>query len=126
MGMIPAVYGKLRARLGESITEVLVALLVLSLGLLLLAGMLSAAGSIVRDSKGFFEDYAAAENILAERDSLESSEKVEITGGTIEVRTSSDAGLKLTDSSDTSIQVKYYKNDVMTGRPIISYGPATG
>lgn len=124
MGIIPSVCGKLRARLGETITEVLVALLVLALGLLLLAGMLSAAGRIVTDSKGIFEDYAAAENILAAQSSSESSEKVDISVGNITVHKSSDT-LRLTDSSGTSLPVTYYENTVLTNKPVISYGPDT-
>ena len=56
---------RLRSRAGETITEVLVSVLIAALGKTLLAGMISAASKMITDSKKSTETYVNAENILA-------------------------------------------------------------
>lgn len=50
-------FKKLSSRVGESITETLVALLVASLALLMLAGAVSAASRVVTRSRDWLESY---------------------------------------------------------------------
>ncbi len=66
---------RLRSRAGETITEVLVSVLIAALGMTLLAGMISAASKMITDSKKSTETYVNAENILATQpDSLEGTD----------------------------------------------------
>ena len=56
---------RLHSRAGETITEVLVSVLIAALGMTLLAGMISAASKMITNSKKSTETYVSAENILA-------------------------------------------------------------
>lgn len=103
---------KLKSKSGESITEVLVALLVSSLGLMILAGMISSSFRLISGSRNAVERYVDAQNELVERDD---------GGAEGTLRVSSDDFNRLTDDDETDINVYYYKNDV-AGRPVISYG----
>ena len=131
--VITAVHEKLKSRRGESLTEVLFALLVSSLGLLLMANMLNAAGQMVKDSKKTFEHYTEAENFLVDYGTPGSSAKVSSSDGVVKTYLSSDtgissSGMRLTDSSETDtdgvtgkITVYYYKNNTYGSMPVISY-----
>ena len=57
--------GKLRGRRGESIAEVLVAMLVGCLGLMLLASMITATANLVTKSRKSMDDYYTAGNTLS-------------------------------------------------------------
>ena len=50
-------FKKLKSRAGESIAEVLIALLVSSIGLVMLASMISTSGSIIKKSRDALEHY---------------------------------------------------------------------
>ena len=67
---------RLKSEAGESIGETLVALLIGSLALLMLAGAVSSAGRIVNTSKTAMEDYYAAESNMVAGSSL----NVTVTG----------------------------------------------
>lgn len=119
----PAVLNKIRSRRGESLTEVLVSLLIASLGLLILAQMLATSSDVVKDSKLLFERYVTAENILSE---YSSDASPDVRTGQGKVYFSSDAvpssDFRLTDSSDAAeITVSYFKNITLETKPVISY-----
>ena len=56
---------KLRSRRGESIAEVLIALLITAMGMAVLAGMISSASKIVQNSEDAVKTFIQAENSLA-------------------------------------------------------------
>ena len=87
---------RLRSRSGESLGETLVALLVATLALMLLAGMISAATRITLKSKSDFAVYTNGENAIVEQN---------VASGTVSVKSS----VNLIDDTDT-FPVEYYKN----------------
>ena len=59
--MMAKVTQKLKSSAGESIAEVLIALLISALALMMLAGMINAASNTVTTSREILEDYYGAE-----------------------------------------------------------------
>ena len=57
---------RLRNNAGESIAEVLVALLISSLALMILAGMITSTANMITKSKKVYGDYIAAEASLVD------------------------------------------------------------
>ena len=101
---------KIRSRAGESLAEVLVALLVATLALMILAGMISSTTSIVKASESKMGDYYA-ENA-----------KLENISGTNTTVTITD-GATVTHAFDVSLN--YYQNQVFgTGRTVTAYKKA--
>jgi len=106
---------KLNSARGESIAEVLVALLISALGLALLAVMITSSVRIIERGRKAVADYVVQENALVER-----SGSSELTGSF--VLTDGTGARKLTDSDlNASTNVVYYVNDVINGKPVISY-----
>jgi len=93
---------KLRSQAGESIAEVLIALLVSAVALMLLANMITSATSIVTGSREAFDKYVTAENALVSHEGTRSS-------GTVSFKCDG-VSMKLTDTSATSIGVYDYSN----------------
>lgn len=106
---------KLRERSGESITEVLVAVLVSAVGLVLLAGMITATANLVEKSKNMMKDYVVSENTVVERYGSSGPE------GTIEMK-SGVQSIKLTDDhASASVKVVYFVNPGIGGVEVVSY-----
>ena len=59
---------RLRSKAGESITEVLVALMISALGLMLLAGMITASSNMITKSRDKITDYVAGEVSMIEKE----------------------------------------------------------
>ena len=99
---------KLRSRVGETLTETLVALLISSLALLMLAGAVTSATRVVTRSKDKMNEYYAADAGLANRTAA---------GRTLNV--------ELKDNADTSMsltfQARSYENAAFPSRPVIAY-----
>ena len=95
---------KLRSQIGESIAEVLVALLISAVALMLLANMVTSATRIVTGNREAFNQYITAGNALASHEGTTSS-------GTVSFAKDG-ASMKLTDdpSSSSTITVTYYTN----------------
>ena len=90
---------RLKRSAGESLVEVLCALLLSSLGLMLLGGMIQSSFKLLRISKERFDYYVKAENKLMGRTSDETE------SGNIHIQPL----IKLTDKSkDSGIDVTYY------------------
>ena len=107
---------KLKNRRGESIAEVLIALLVSALGMLLLATMISASAKVIQKSKEAMREYVRSENALVEQNSSNSYDT-----GSVSI-SSSDFNNKLWDGASSDFTVLYYVNSsASTGRPSISY-----
>ena len=97
MKVFKSVKKRLKNNSGESITEVLVALLISALALVLLAGMINASSNLITNSKDKISSYVEKENSIVEQGSGGDS-------GTV------DMGIKLSDNGGSSISVKYYTN----------------
>lgn len=103
---------KLQSRAGETLAEVLIALLVSTLALMILAGMISSTTNVVKASKQKMDEYYA-ENRKLEDFSGGGSATVTITIGTHAVE----------------VPVVYEQNDKMGNRIVTAYRyaePAAG
>ena len=106
---------KLRSRAGESLTEVLAALLVSALALTMLAAMISSSGKMIQKSEDKMEDYIAADRALVQKE-----------GGTSDTVTASFSvdgnPMKLSDENEESFfKVTCFQNTEFGGDGIISY-----
>ena len=110
-----ALVRKLRNRGGETITEVLVAVLIAAVALVLLAGMITTTANLIDSSRTKVHGYAEKDLALAEKSGTDAKE------GSVVVKCGG-SGVKLTDSSSSSsIAVKYYENPDAAGYDVISY-----
>lgn len=107
-----SVIGKIEGQSGESIGEVLVALLISSIGLTLLAMMVSSSSRMVERSKSTVHDYVLQSNVLEDLSG-------DGTSGTLSF--SCDSTAKITDGPDDSIKIEYYTNEVIGSQKVISY-----
>jgi hypothetical protein len=107
---------KLKSRSGETISELLIALLISSLALTMLAGMITAASRIVRNSMKSMENYVEQENGIVSRSDGGSP-------GTLTVRIDgSETARKLTDEDPNNyINVTFYRTDAFGKVPVITY-----
>ncbi len=105
---------KLNSKRGESIAEVLVALLISSLGLALLAVMIASSVRMIETGRETVAEYVEAENALVTRDAASglSGTAVLNAGG---------YDLKLTDASSVKTPVVYYVNGAIGGTSVIAY-----
>ena len=102
---------KLNSRAGESIGETLVALIIASLALFMLAGAITASSKAIVKSKTQLDRYYTAnENGMVRRSS----------GGTTLIQ-----GVVIEDKtdaiSDQSFDVSCFKNEVFSGNPVVAY-----
>ena len=117
---------KLHSKAGESISEVLIALLISALGLAMLAVMITSSGKILATSQKNFRTYADAENELSTQAEVISCDAV-VSGAGITYVYEDVAGaagrIALTDnaSANDGINVRYYVFEPMTGKYVISY-----
>ena len=107
--------GKLLRGRGESITEVLVALLISAIALLMLAGMISSSSKMLFESERNIKSYVEGENLLADQgaSSLTGSVSVKDESGTL---------WRLTDEhGSTGIDVLYFENRTLGKMSVVSY-----
>lgn len=104
-----AIGQKLRSQRGDSIAEVLVAVLIAAVALVMLATMLSTSGNLIRISRGHLEDYYEANNVLSDPPSDAG------TAGTVTLSAA------LTDAAGASVDVTYYINDTLSSDPVVAY-----
>ena len=103
---------RLRSRAGETIAEVLIALLISSLALVILAQMITSASNMVQTSERAMKDYYSGNNKLAKQ---------------TENGTSATATLKMGESGtlNTSTSILYFENDKkLGGIDVIAYKAA--
>ena len=105
--MMKRIAQKLRSRAGESIGETLIALLISSLALLMLAGAISTTTRIVTHSNETMDAYYAADRGLAARDTGEASLTVTLNDG----------------ENTWSYNVNAYENATFSTRRVIAYAP---
>jgi len=104
---------RLRGRAGESIAEVLVALLISALAMMLLAGMINSSWKVLDSSRAALADYNAQESVLTAQGSSDRT-------GTVTASLGGDA-VKLNADTNVQIPVKYYVNDAVGGKPVVAY-----
>ena len=100
---------KIKSQAGETIAEVLVALLISSVALVMLAGMIASTTNLVTRSKSKMEAYYAANEILEKQNGTEGqSLKIQIlsTDNTVSVEV---------------INIPGFRNEVL-GKPVYAYG----
>ena len=103
---------KIRGNSGESITETLVALLISSLALMMLAGAISAATRVITQSKNKIAQYYKADTELAEQKSG--------TSGTIQMTLKDNSGGE--DVLPNAVfSVNSYQNGTFTKNVVVSY-----
>ena len=117
---------KLKSRSGETISELLIALLISSLALTMLAGMITAASRIVRNSMKSMENYVEHENLIVSRPDVVPPEIITKVEGTLTVSIPKDDGTesvrKLTDEDPNNyINVTFYKTVAFGKVPVITY-----
>ena len=105
---------KVKSKKGESITEVLVALLISALAIVLLAGMVNASTNMILKSKDKMEKYANAENNVVERNG-------EGESGAVQIVDSNNNPVTLTDGAGTDIDVAYFTNNESVQHTVRSY-----
>ncbi len=99
---------KLKGRRGDSIAEVLIALLISSVALVMLASMISSSSSMIDSSRKNIESYYSKAS-----DELTGSGTPKFTGT---------AKLVASDSTvKTSYSVNYYVNDNINKHPVVTF-----
>lgn len=129
MKIIQKMKRKLKRENGETLAEVMIAVLISTLGLVLLASLITSSVSLITDSKKTFTKYANAQNALAWQSkdtSVNQSLGIEVkNGATIEVHVSvsgsGSSALQITDDAGGNIPVVYYKNETLSHKPVIAY-----
>ena len=99
------ILSKLRQRAGESLTETLVALLIATVALMLLAGAISTTQRLVSQSEDAMSEYYTKNNAVA----LQS-------GGT-------DTTVTISGDLSATYDVTLYTNDQFSKTPVIAYHP---
>lgn len=104
---------KLGGRAGESLAEVLVALLVSTIGILLLASMIQSANMMIVSSRSHYRDYIEAENALESQSGGGREDHINIL--------LDGSAIRLTDESQYNVGVICYSNAANGGKTIVSY-----
>lgn len=106
---------KLRSRTGESIAETLIAVLVIAVAAMLLAGMISATNNMVRQSNDKMNEY------YKENAKLEIIAKTTTSTDTIQI-----SAKVVNETSDIAfsipgVPVTYVENTTFGSNPVIAY-----
>ncbi len=113
-------WGKIRIKLirqnGETIGETLVALLISSLALLMLAGAISAASRMITVSNNKMKEYYINDRALVELRTLEEAKKIESGSVTVNIENNTNA------THAQGFPVNYYKNKEFDSITPIAYG----
>ena len=100
--------GKLRSRRGDSIAEVLIALLISSVALVMLASMISTSVRMITASRKALEDYYAKSNELSVLAATDDTSAVTVSE-------------QLLDGEGTEIAVYACENDSLRGDAPVAY-----
>lgn len=116
---------KLRSKRGESLTEVLIALLISGIAMMMLASMIATTQRIVTKTKSSTKEYVGGNNKLVEKssDALSGSGNVEfdLMDGSGVYRLT-----RLTDKSKEDVPVQYYVNSALKSVLVASYEKGDG
>jgi len=108
---------KFRSQAGETIAEVLVAMLVSVLALTMLAVMISSTFSMVNKSKLKMNDYYDANRVLEIQPADSDNTSVTVSTGKISIKSEDTAATEL---NVTGIDVRLYRNDTFS-KPVYVY-----
>lgn len=106
---------KILSSRGETLTEVLVSLLIAGLALAMFAGMIQASVNIVSSSETKMQQYYTASNTLAKKDPLEADAK----GGSVSLKKGTTTYNLFPTYS--SVPVHYFTNNKLGGIDVMSY-----
>ena len=113
--LLSSIGKKLKSRGGESLTEVLVSVLISAVALTMLASMISASTGMVKQSREKLDDYYTNNNGL-------------VNGLVTRTGTSVSGFAEFSNESGTVLvydQVSYLENDESIGHAVIAYWKAT-
>ena len=112
--LIKASKRRIKSRSGESITEVLVALLVSTLGIVLLAGMINSSSIMINQSKDKITEFVRESKTVVEQkdDPAYGTDTVEIVENNVSI--------KLFDG-DKGASIEYFENDAAGKTVVKSY-----
>jgi Tfp pilus assembly protein PilV len=119
--MMKKMRSRLRSQKGESIAEVLVAVLVSMVALTMLALMITATTKMVIRSRAKMDEYVMDNNELVEKDGA----ALNGTASFYLVKDDSSKKINLTDTSVQDIPTRYYVNDSLGNVTVISYKKGT-
>ena len=120
--MMKKMRSRLRSQNGESVSEVLVAVLVSMVALTMLALMITATTKMVIRSRTKMDEYVKGSNELVEKDGAA------LNGTASFYLVKDDSSLipiSLTDTSESNIPTRYYVNDSLGNVTVISYKKGT-
>ena len=110
------IFRKLRSKAGETIAEVLIALLVSSLGLVILAQMINASANMIKNSEVKMQEYYSENNKLDKQDQSEADGT-----GTLKITLN---GASEGEKVELTENIEYYENKTLAGIDVISYAKA--
>lgn len=119
--MMKKMRSRLRSQNGESISEVLVAVLVSMVALTMLALMITATTKMVIRSRTKMDEYVKGSNELVEKDGA----ALNGTASFYLVKDETPILIRLTDTSEDAIPTRYYVNDSLGNVTVISYKKGT-
>ena len=117
--IIASANNKVKNNAGESISETLVSVLISALALVMLAGAITTATRIVKNSRTKLEAYYKANEIMAEMPTSSSDSSVEVlsTGKTIRfIESGNDAA-----SETENYNIVMYNNKVFSDKIVTEY-----
>ena len=114
--MLSTIIAKLKANLGESISETLVAVLIASFALIMLAGAITTSVRIVKDSKNQIGEYYDADKFLVEHNSSGVSR---ISTGSLDVTAAT--SISGIGSVSERLPGSYYANNTFSKYPVVNY-----
>lgn len=105
---------RLKDKKGETLMELLFAMLISSLGMIILAGMIVASTNIIKRGNEVLKSYVTEENKIVAQDTVkETGEATFNIDGTER---------KLTDYDNSKqVSVSYYVNDKIGGKKVVTY-----
>ena len=109
---------KIKNRSGESIAETLVALLISSLALVMLAGAITASAGMIKTTRSKLSDYYEANEYIAKMSAPVSS----VSGLTSDTNQTIVIAESTSSFSQSVTSISYLKNDVFTDYPVVVFG----
>lgn len=110
---------KLRSTAGESLVEVLAALLIAGMAILMLGQAVGASVRMIRQSDERMTEYYAANNVLSVRPSVVQDPSVSTGTASVSVTW---AGTATAADLGAELEVQYYVNQSVNGSEVVSYG----
>jgi len=105
---------RLKDKKGETLMELLFAMLISSLGMIILAGMIVASTNIIKRGNEVLKSYVTEENKIVAQDTEDETGSATFKIGGTE--------RKLTDYDNSDqVSVSYYENNKIGGKKVVTY-----